>query len=211
MWSIAIGLSPVIAFGLAAAWARARGGRLEIVDLRAAAPADKRKKRTQAVDSVVLHQMAFSRGSSLDRYVRVTAHFVVAPDGGVAQLHPLKARLSSSHGFNDRSVAIEFAGNLRAVNGNWWRPETYGRDHLTREQIEAGRQLLRLLKREGIRYVYAHRQSHADRGNDPGPEIWSSIGQWAIDRLGMSDGGRDYSIGSGKPIPDEWRKFTFNA
>lgn len=52
-----------------------------------------------------------------DRKAQVTAHFVIFPDGRVAQLHPTSARLLASHGFNERSVAIEFAGNLRSTNG----------------------------------------------------------------------------------------------
>jgi hypothetical protein len=136
---------------------------------------------------------------------------VVAPDGGVAQLHPLDARLSSSNGFNSRSVAIEFAGNLRSANGNWWQPDKFGRDTLTAEQIEAGRALLRMLRALGIRNVYSHRQAYYDKGNCPGPEIWSSVGQWAIDELGMSDGGPGYAIDTGKPIPDAWRDYTMPA
>jgi hypothetical protein len=130
---------------------------------------------------------------------------VILPDGRVAQLHPTSARLIASHDFNDRSVAIEFAGNLRSTRGQWWKPETYGRDTLTAEQIESGRKLLRVLASQGVRSVFGHRQSYSGRGNDPGPEIWGSVGQWAIEMLGMSDGGPGYAVGSGRPIPDEWR------
>ena len=205
MLAVAIGLSPVIAFGLVAWWAHARVAKLEIVDLCSSSPASKRSKRTRAVDAVVLHQMGFSRGNDLTRYRKVTAHFVIAPDGGVAQLHPVSARLSASHGFNGRSVAIEFAGNLRSADGGWWRPDTYGRDWLTEAQIESGRRLLVMLRRAGLQYVYAHRQSEASRGNDPGPDIWAHVGEWALDRLRMSDGGPGYAIGTGSPIPDAWR------
>ena len=211
MLAIAIGMSPVIAFGLAALWARSRATRLDVVNLSDEAPASKRSKRTQPIDAVVLHQMGFSRGNDLHRYRKVTAHFVIAPDGGVAQLHPLSARLSASHGFNARSVAIEFAGNLQSVNGRWWRPETYGRNTLTDAQIEAGRRLLRLLRAQGVRFVLAHRQSDADRGNDPGPEIWSQVGQWAVAELEMSDGGPGYFIDTGYPIPNSWRVRGVNS
>jgi transcriptional regulator with XRE-family HTH domain len=57
----------------------------------------------------------------------------------------------------------------------------------------------------GIRSVFAHRQSSASRGNDPGPDLWAGVGQWAIDRLGFSEGGPGYTIDQGNPIPDEWR------
>jgi N-acetyl-anhydromuramyl-L-alanine amidase AmpD len=205
MLAVVIGSAPVVALGLLAWWARARSSTLEIVNLCAEAPASKRSKRTALPDAVVLHQMALSRGDDLRRYKKVTAHFVIAPNGAVAQLHPLSARLSASHGFNGRSVAIEFAGNLQSADGRWWRPEDYGRNYLTPAQVETGRRLLRLLSKLGMRFVFGHRQSYADRGNDPGPEIWSQVGQWAIEQLGMSDGGPGYFIDSGHPIPDSWR------
>ena len=210
MLALAIGMSPVVVFGLATWWARSRATRLEIVNLCDVAPASKRSKRRRAVDAVVLHQMGFSRGNDLHRYRKVTAHFVITPDGGVAQLHPMSARLSASHGFNDRSVAIEFAGNLQSANGNWWRPDSYGVDFLSDEQVDAGRRLLRLLAAQGVKFVYAHRQSSADRGNDPGPEIWSQVGEWAREQLGMSDGGEQYAIGTGSPIPSAWRELKIS-
>ena len=62
----------------------------------------------------------------------------------------------------------------------------------------------------GIRYVFAHRQSSAQRGNCPGPEIWSSVAQWGLEHLDMSDGGHGYAIGDGKPIPDAWRTYSIS-
>jgi N-acetyl-anhydromuramyl-L-alanine amidase AmpD len=210
MLGLALGVSSAVAIGYLAWWGR-QSSKLEIVNLCPIAPASKRSKRTAPIDAVVLHQMSLSRGDDLLRYKLVTSHFVVAPNGGVAQLHPLSARLSASDGFNGRSVAIEFAGNLRSVDGKWWQPETYGRDTLTAAQIESGRKLLRELASQGIRYVYGHRQSSGSRGNDPGPEIWASIGQWAIDTIGMTDGGPHYAVDSGRPIPDDWRTYKLDT
>ena len=209
MWpSLLLGLSSLLTTVGLVWWIRDRAVQLEIVDLRHLAPASKRSKRTRPVDAVVLHQMGFSRGSDLSRYHKVTAHFVIMPDGRVGQLHPLSARLPASNGFNARSVAVEFAGNLKAANGNWWNPDTHGRNTLTNEQIESGRRLLELLRRLGIRFVFAHRQSAANRGNCPGPEVWGSVGQWGIAELGLDDGGSTYAIDDGKPIPDAWRTWT---
>jgi hypothetical protein len=207
MMAVVIGGAPMVALGLFAWWARARPSKLEIVNLCAEAPASKRSKRTAPIDAVVLHQMSLSRGDDLLRYKKVTAHFVIAPNGAVAQLHPLSARLSASHGFNGRSVSIEFAGNLQSVDGHWWRPDDYGRNYLTPAQVEAGRRLLKLLRTLGVRFVFAHRQSYAERQNDPGPEIWSRVGEWAIAELAMSDGGPGYFIDTGHPIPEEWRSY----
>lgn len=211
MLGVVLGLSaPVVAFGLATWWARAQAVKLEIVDLTSKAPTRKRSKRSRPVDAVVLHQMSFSRGNDLQKYLEVTAHFVITPNGTVGQLHPMSARLDASHGFNGRSVAIEFAGNLQATTGDWWSPETHGRNQLTTAQIEAGRKLLNQLTLHGVRFVFGHRQSYVERGNDPGPEIWSSVAQWGISKLRLSDGGPAYAIGSGRPIPAEWRTYTLD-
>lgn len=197
---------PLMALGAAAIWSRTQRPKLAIVDLLGESPKSKRHDRIAPIDAVVLHQMGFSRGNDLLRYRKVTAHFVVLSNGTVAQLHPLSASLSASDGFNSRSVSIEFAGNFQSVDGKWWRPTDYGRDHATAEQLEAGRKLLRLLQAVGIKYVFAHRQSSESRGNDPGPEIWRGVGQWAIETLGMLDGGAGYAITGGRPVPDSWRK-----
>jgi hypothetical protein len=61
-------------------------------------------------------------------------------------------------------VAIEFAGNLRSVDGRRWRPDTYGRNVLTPAQVDAERRLLRLLSKLGVRFVFGHRQSYSERG-----------------------------------------------
>ncbi len=196
---------PVAALGAVAIWSRIQQPRLAIVDLLGASPKIKRHPRSGQVDAVVLHQMGFSRGNDPMRYSKVTAHFIVLPNGTVAQLHPMSARLSASDGFNGRSVAVEFAGNFQSAGGKWWKPERYGMDYATAEQIEAGRKLLRLLQGLGVRYVFAHRQSSADRENDPGPEIWRGVGQWGVEVLGLLDGGEGYAVTGGRAVPESWR------
>jgi N-acetyl-anhydromuramyl-L-alanine amidase AmpD len=199
-------LLPALAGAGIVAFAVSKTSRLQTVNLIAETPKSKRHARSgTAIDAVVLHQTGFTRGLDPRKYLEVTAHFVVLADGTVAQLHPLEARLWASDGFNARSVSIEFVGNFKSVNGKWWRPWRFGADEVTAEQIEAGRELLRALRRVGVRFVFAHRQSSASRGNDPGPDLWAGVGQWAIERLGFSDGGPGYAIDQGTPIPDAWR------
>lgn len=187
-----------------------------IVDLQAIAPADKRKASREPW-AVVLHQMGFSRGDDPTRYKKVTAQFIITPDGTVAQLHPITSRLNSSNGFNEGGIAIEFAGNLpsRTQSQNpshFYKPEKFGADQLTKAQVLAGRQLIRWLRDVALpghglelKVVVGHRQSSGLRGNDPGPDLWSNVGQWSVDNLGLSDGGDGFKVGSGKSIPDKWR------
>ena len=178
-----------------------------------------RSPRTQsAIDSIVLHHMAYNIGNDVDLYKRVGAHYIVTADGQIAQLYDDRDFLNASNCFNARSVAIEFAGNFRDHQDHWWKPRRSkspipDRCYLTPVQIRAGRCLLATLKARhpGIKYVYAHRQSSPRRPDDPGPDIWYHVGQWAVDNLGLSDGGPAFKCCNrrgtdcGNPIRDEWR------
>ncbi|HLM58291.1 MAG TPA: N-acetylmuramoyl-L-alanine amidase [Pyrinomonadaceae bacterium] len=160
--------------------------------------------------ALVLHQTAFSRGNAADKYDNIPVHFVVTPDGKVVQLHPLAAYLWSSNGLNPRSVAVEFVGNFRDIRGNFYKPEKFGCHALTQAQIDAGRALIKYLKTQmpKFQHVLAHRQSSDQRDNDPGPEVWYHVGQWALNNLGLRDGDRpNFTVGTGKPIPQEWRNW----
>jgi hypothetical protein len=184
-----------------------------IIDLTARTPRTMRKgtRRPGAVDALVLHQMAccFRPRNPLERFRTITAHFAITADGRILQLHPTSALLWASNGFNARSVAVEFAGNFPSTRGQWWQGDRFGRNQVTQAQVDAGRRLIRHLQSTiGIRYVFAHRQASAARDNDPGPDLWFNVGQWAIANLGMSDGGPGFRIGTGNPIPDPWRAWA---
>jgi N-acetyl-anhydromuramyl-L-alanine amidase AmpD len=189
------------------------GDDAQIEDRTAFTPKDKRVavRDPKTVDALVLHQMAFSRGSDPTRYDKVTAHYAILPDGKIIQLHPISAYLNASNGFNSKSVAVEFAGNFPNIKGKCWEAKKYGCHALTQAQIEAGRKLIKhLIKTNGLTHVLAHRQSSGTRENDPGPDIWYNVGQWAVDNLGLKDGGPGFWIKNkvgpdGKPIPGEWR------
>lgn len=162
------------------------------------------------VRSLVLHQMGFSRGSDPTRYDKVTAHFLVLPNGQVVWLHPLDEYLMHGNSLNSHSIGVEFAGNFPSANGNWWNGDKMGRDEMTVAQGEAGRYLvdwlienLPAMGSPGLEGVYGHRQSSSSRGNDPGPAVWRTVGEYAISR-GLSDV-RDYTVGTGRRIPDSWR------
>ena len=142
----------------------------------------------------------------LKRFLSLGAHFAILPDGRILQLHPVSALVWASNGFNNRSVAVEFAGNFPNTRGRWWKGETYGANRPTAEQFASGRALIRhLIRTIGLTHVVAHRQSSGTRENDPGPDIWYQVGQWAVDNLGLKDGGPGFKVGTGNPIPAEWR------
>jgi hypothetical protein len=161
----------------------------------------------QAPDAIVLHAMGFNRESHLS-YDGVNAHFAVLRDGKVLYLHDISEYLNASHDFNRRGVAIEFAGNPPNANGGYYRPDRFGRHIPTREQIRAGRALVRaLVDSRGITHIFGHRQSCGTK-ICPGPHLWYNIGRWAVQELGLSDGGAGYSTSNayctGRAIPESW-------
>lgn len=192
------------------------GGGAGIIDLTDKADKSVRHGMRPAsqVKALVLHQMACcrSRKNPLTDYLKLGAHFAILPDGRILQMHPEAAMVWASNGFNHGSVAVEFAGNFPNTKGKWWEGAKFGRDQVTPAQLDAGRRLVRhLVAKIGLRTVLAHRQSSASRENDPGPDIWYHVGQWAVDTLKLSDGGAGFKVGDGNAIPDLWRTWGRSA
>jgi peptidoglycan hydrolase-like protein with peptidoglycan-binding domain len=185
----------------------------KIIDLTARADKSNRKgqRDPKTVYALVLHQMACcaNRKDPLNSYLKIGSHFAILRDGRILQLHPVSALVWASNGFNNRSVAVEFAGNFPNTRGTWWKGDQYGKDRVTPAQVEAGRYLIRwLVKSMRLTHVLAHRQSSGTRENDPGPDIWYHVGQWAVDNLKLRDGGPGFKIGDGAAIPDAWRRWN---
>lgn len=181
-----------------------------IIDLTSVSDKSVRKgsRDRKKIYALVLHQMAccFQRKDPLKSYLKLKAHFAILPDGKILQIHPVQELIWASNGFNNGSVAVEFAGNFPNTKGKWWEGDKYGRNRVTPAQIEAGRRLVRyLISTIGLSTILAHRQSSATRENDPGPDLWYHVGQWAVDTLGLKDGGPGFKVGDGNPIPDLWR------
>jgi hypothetical protein len=187
-------------------------GGSRIIDLTAKADKGLRKgaRDPKKVNALVLRQMAccFKVKDPLTRFLKMAPHFAILPDGRILQLHPITAYTWTSNGFNKDSVAVEFAGNFPDTRGKWWNEANAGKNQVTKEQIEAGRYLVRhLIGATGLTHILAQRQSSATRENDPGPDIWYHVGQWAVDNLGLKDGGSGFKVGAGNPIPDIWRNW----
>jgi phosphatidylserine/phosphatidylglycerophosphate/cardiolipin synthase-like enzyme len=166
----------------------------------------------------VLHHMAFKRKSRKTgqfsdpkSYLTTGAHFCIMFDGRIVQLYPLAKMIWHAQCTSPRSVSVEFEGNFPNIHGKWWiDKDGPNRDHPTNEQYESGKFLTKYLQAVvGTTHILAHRQSADSRENDPGPGIWYNVGQWAIENLGLTDGG-DFKCGTGNPILPEWRTWGKN-
>ena len=164
----------------------------------------------------VLHQMAFKRksrqtGNYSDpgSYLKTGAHFCIMFDGRIIQLHQFSRMIWHAQCISPRSVAVEFEGNFPDIKGRWWvdkSSKVQNKDVPTRSQYDSGRFLASYLKIVlGTTHILAHRQSAASRANDPGPDIWFNVGQWAMDNLKLTDGGAAFKCGSGNPVLPQWR------
>lgn len=163
----------------------------------------------QNVTGVVLHQTGFSRGPDLEKYDAVTAHFIVAPGGRTSQLHPIERVLYAANEFNGTTVSIEFVGNFRSVRNRWWTGQPP--NDLSQAQVDSGKALLGALKSAypQLRYLYGHIQSRGiARGNDPGPDLWCTVAEYAIRELGYLEDISIHTRYGGLPIPAAWRTWT---
>jgi len=155
------------------------------------------------VDSIVLHQTDFDRGSFEQAYDRVIAHYVILRDGRILQLRELDVLLNNAYG--RRGISIEMVGDFPNEDGN------FGTQIPSSEQIYAARELLTFLKAEAttfgaaITHIIGHVQvTQLSRGHCPGPHIWYNVGYWAKENLGLSS-----ALASALSIPADWEDSRF--
>jgi hypothetical protein len=194
------------------------------------------------VTGITLHQTACCFLSDLDpsdekvskalkRVKKIKAHFVVLRCGAATFNAPLDRVMAHGHAFNKSDVGIEVDGYYAGVHGDdstFWRPKSRpNRKPMegSEKQIKAVRDVIRYVVEEvaaqggEVRYIHAHRQTHRGKPSDPGEVIWTTIGLWAQEQFGLSDGGDGYYVphhrdrgpgglsskaGPGRPIPREW-------
>ena len=210
--ALGVGVAALVALG-GEKNARVYAG--EILDRRKYARLTERaephtRSRTTKPWALVLHQMGFSRGNDPARYDRVTAHYKILPDGTTVWSWDDNVRLPAAGGFNKGSWSVEFAGNFPSKPGSrdpnrFYKASRFGMDQLTAAQVDAGRALIDHLIGRGLTTVLAHRQSGGQRQNDPGPDVWYRIGEWAVRERNLKWGGPDFAVGNGSPLPSSWR------
>lgn len=164
------------------------------------------------VRGVTLHQTGCVISSNPRTFDIGNFHIVVLRDGTIVLANHLDWYIQHAHDLSATTIGIEFEGNMTGIHG---KPDTVWcagalTNELTYAQVKAADFLFGWLTYQfnyhggKWQYVYAHRQASQYRRADPGSEIWQKIGLKWIKWLNGSDGGPDFKIGDGAPIPKQW-------
>jgi len=198
------------------------GTELSIFDARADHPHSGRSIATpfrpwSKVTAVVLHQTASDIGEKISSWHRVPAHFGVTRGGKIIQLYDLTEVCNHANGLNARSVGIEIDGWYAGIEGKpdtLWQPGGSGplRQPMVfpTAQAESAKALVKWIVDSvaanggKVTHIHPHRQASNERRSDPGSLIWERVGRWAQSDLGLSDGGSEFTVGTGLKIPQAW-------
>lgn len=166
------------------------------------------------VTGACLHQTACVFANRPERIREIGAHFMIMEDGTIYWLHDLNRLVWHGNGWNAGTFGIEINGTYEGIQGNpktLWNPGDNRKPmRLTDAACESTKDVIRFCKeliefRGGMfKYVVAHRQASGDRRSDPGSEIWQRVGMAMNQELGTTDGGPDFVLGDGLPIPEQW-------
>ena len=185
-------------------------------------PHDGRSKsmpfRTWAnVTAIVLHQTATQLGEKPARWRTVPIHFGVTRAGKMIQLYDLTEVCNHAGNFNRWTVGIEIDGWFAGVEGRpetLWQPKPPAAKRTAMDlpavQAEATKtcvkRIIDAVAANGgkITHIHPHRQSSIERQSDPGSLIWQTVGLWAQSTFNLGDGGKNYTVGDGRTIPEAW-------
>lgn len=178
---------------------------------------------------MTIHQTACILSASKDpaRCDAIGSHFVIMRaaggyygDGDVLWIHDDTRLVIHGNEWNTKCTGTEIDGLFAGLEGNpktvWDNPKTPYKEQavsLTDKQEESALQLIEwefhyVRQRGGnMTSLNTHRQSSADRQNDPGSKVCQRVlvPMWA--KLGLSDGGPGFVLGGpdgGYPNPTEW-------
>jgi hypothetical protein len=182
-----------------------------------------------AIDGVVIHQTACTFAKARDQPTRhhrafgVACHALAFRDRKVVLPNPLRWYVQHGNGFNPHTLGLEVEGLLPGLEDDpttvpredlettWKRTPDELTDDLVATACEALRLLVELGRAEGmpIEWIYAHRQSGADRRSDPGQGTWRRVVLgYAVRVLGLKTDParvvRNRKGKGGRPIPRAW-------
>ena len=169
-----------------------------------------RTRNPDRIERIVVHQTATPFG--VDRWQLKTAggdwglahrrrfmetpyHYVLTLQGELLLVHPIHRWTYHAGPANRASIGVAFEGRFPAFE----RKRTKKHTTVTLGVLAAWRaHWTRILERHSGLDVVTHRQVTRRRGADPGEWIMRNVIQGQ--RVDLS-----WTIGSGKPIPKEWR------
>jgi hypothetical protein len=168
-------------------------------------------RKWKDIDGVTIHQTGCKMPTNANGWRRLNAHFGITSEGKIVIVNDALMMIWHAQGLSRNTIGIEISGNYEGICGN---PNTLWKGggpacYLDKKMSVAIGSVLRYIKidldRENQKFlrVHAHRQSANSRIADPGSEIWRHARNW-IKYIDGTDGGPDYQMGSGRPIPREW-------
>lgn len=168
------------------------------------------------ITGVTLHQTGCAMPSSPAGWDRLNAHIGITQEGKAILANNPCDMIWHGQGLSSTTIGIEFEGNFSGVDGDLstlWKGGG-GPNHLNPAMMAAAEAVRVYLadqfKSHGAewKHIYAHRQSAKSRIGDPGEEIWREIAiPWCF-KMELDeeffDGGSDFHLGQGRPIPMDW-------
>jgi|GEM_PF-4273439 len=164
------------------------------------------------IKGVTLHQTGCRMSDNPANWDSLNAHIGITQDGKIVLVNDPADMIWHAQKLSEFTIGIEICGNYYGIDGvenTLWKGGG-GPHHLNAKMLIAFDRLFDWLSAEFKKNeqpwtrVHAHRQSSDQRVSDPGSEIWQAVGIKWLEKLGASDGGAEFKLGNGKPVPKEW-------
>src|SRR5262249_10121970 len=147
----------------------------------------------------------------------VSSRVLARYNGYEAEARQARYRDTPYHGLfsaKDKASIVQWPAWAHTFHGNkanatsvgWAYDGKFPGDELALPSARAAlRHFVRAMRGAGapLRYVEAHRQHSADRGGDPGVEIWSRLVRPLLTELDLQER-PTRTTGSGLKLPPEW-------
>lgn len=181
------------------------------------------RRQPRSVTGIVIHQTACNFGVSRAavraadgdrdlaqqrRALNVANHVMAYREGWVVVANDFDRYIYHGNKFNAHSLGLEIEGLYPGVRGGpAWGGDP---DLVTDTVVETAQAAISYMVHRGramgmpLEYIWAHRQSSANRRSDPGEELWDRVVlQHAVAKLGLRTEPA-LTIGNGRPIPLVW-------
>lgn len=169
------------------------------------------------IQGVTLHQTGCEMPKNPRGWDRLNAHIGITQEGAAILVNDPRDWIWHAQGLSKNTIGIEIEGNYRGLDKNertLWKGGG-GPHHLNDKMLTAlfavEKWLAEQFRLHGKKWtkVHAHRQSARSRIADPGEEIWKAVALPWLARIESTsaahpDGGDDFCLGMGRPIPAQW-------